>query len=79
MLTYKLIYESESTVEYEYYPEGNEKEKGLVSLSKKDGKPSIIDLPASDDTRMYAGMFFKRLRQFHTNNAYKNQGKMAWY
>ena len=79
MLTYRLIYESESTVEYEYYPEGNEKEKGLVSLSKSDGKVSIIDLPQVDDTKIYARMLFKRLRAFHANNTYKASGKVAWY
>lgn len=79
MLTYRLIYESDSTVEYEYYPEGNEKEKGLVSFSKNDGKPSIIDLPQSDDTKIYVRMLFKRLRTFHATNTYKAQGKVAWY
>lgn len=79
MLTYRKIYESDSTVEYEYYPEGNEKEKGLVSLSKCDGKASIIYLPQTDETKVYVRMLFKRLREFHTNNTYKASGKVAWY
>lgn len=79
MLTYQLVFEDESIVKYEYYPEGNKREKGLVSFSKPDGKASIVVLPLSDDTGIYARMLFKRLREFHSNNTYRANGKVAWY
>lgn len=79
MLEFKLIHENASVVEYEYYPEGDKKAKGIVSFSKNDGKPAIIELSPSDDTKMYAGMLFKRLRQFREMNAYKAQGTVIWY
>lgn len=79
VLEFKLVGENASAVEYEYYPEGDKKAKGLVSFSKKDGRPVIIELSPSDDMKMYAGMLFKRLRQFHETNAYKAQGKVIWY
>lgn len=79
MLAYKLIYETGSTAEYEYYPEGDKKAKGLVSVSKKDGNISIVDLSPTDEARIYAVKLFKRLRQFYTNNKFEPEGTVSWY
>ena len=79
MLTFKLIYETESVAEYEYHPEGNQKAKGLVSVSKKDGSISVVDLSPADEARIYAMKLFKRLRQFFTNKEYEKQGSISWY
>lgn len=79
MLTYRLIYETGTSAGYEYCPEGNENVKGLVSVSKKDGTVSIIELSPSAEARVYALKLFRKLRQFHSTGEYPKQGTVSWY
>lgn len=79
MLTYKSVYETSTSSEYEYRPEGNKNVPGLVSTSKKDGAVSIVKLSPSDDARIYALKLFKKLRQFHFDGKYPKQGAVSYY
>lgn len=79
MLKYKRVYETTSAVQYEYYPEGDTDNKGLVSVSKKTGEVGIVDLAPKDELKIYANKLIKRLRLFHNSNEYKETGMIAWY
>ena len=79
MLDFKMVKETESALEYEYYPEGNKKDKGIVSVSKEDGSISIVELSPDDEAKIYAMKLFKRLRQFQAIEEYEIQGTILWY
>lgn len=79
MLAYKLTNETGSAMEYEYYPEGNQKDKGVVSVSKENGSISIVKLSPSDEAKIYVLKLFKRLRQFQAIEEYEKQGTVSWY
>jgi hypothetical protein len=79
VLKYKLVYETNSVVQYEYYPEGDTKNEGLVAVSKKSGAVSIVELSPKDDLKVYALKLMKKLRAFHKASEYKKDGIIAWY
>ncbi len=79
MLVYKLTHETGSTLEYTYYPEGDQQNKGIVSISKEDGSINIVKLSPVDNAMIYAMHLFNRLRQFQANEKYENQGTVSWY
>lgn len=79
MLAYKVVKETEHSLEYEYYPEGNKEEKGTVSVSKEDGTIEVVKLSPSDEARIYAMKLFKKIRQFQAVDEYERQGTISWY
>lgn len=79
MLAYKMVKETKSALEYEYYPEGNQKDRGTVAVSKEDGSISIVQLSPSDEAKIYAMKLFKRIRQFQAIDEYEKQGTVSWY
>ena len=79
VLAYKLVKETKTALEYEYYPEGNQKDGGTVAVSKEDGNISILKLSPSDEAKIYAMKLFKRIRQFQSIDEYDKQGTISWY
>lgn len=79
MLTYKLIANTTAIADYEYYPEDNKNNAGIVRISKNDGAVSVVKLSPSDEFKTYATKLFKKLREFKTKSEYKQSGMICWY
>ncbi len=79
MLKYKRVFETNSIAQYEYYPEGDTKNTGLVAISKKTGEVTIIELSPKDSMKIYAMKISKKLRAFQKASKYKENGIIAWY
>lgn len=79
MLKYKKVLETNSLVQYEYYPEGDTRNMGLVAISKKTGEITIIELSLKDSMKMYAMKIANKLRAFQKSSEYKENGIIAWY
>lgn len=63
---------------YLYYPEHDEI-PGVVSVNTQNGNVSIVELSPDDESRLYAFKLVRRLEKFHKENAYKENGIVAWY
>lgn len=79
MLTYRLLCDTDDFAAYAYFPEGNESDPGLVTISKRDGSVQIKALAPSDHATLYARHMFSRLRQFNAMRSYRAEGLVAWY
>lgn len=79
MLKYKLVKETDNRITYEYYPEGNIGDKGVVYVDKADGNVEIVSLAPSDKLKTYAIMMLNRLRRFFSSGKYDDDGMVAWY
>lgn len=80
MLTYRIFYEDEYKIIYEYHPEDRE-EYGLISVDKI-SKEIKLEKRAYDDEvhdNFFSCMMFSKLRKFIEANDYKESGIIAWY
>ena len=77
MLRYKLLWERDNEVAYEYYPEGG-LEAGVI-IYDTHSKEFVLEKPAQNDAaRTYAGMMATRIREFPKTNGFKQDGIVAW-
>lgn len=73
MVIYELIEDNEDEYIYEYYPEGNTDDKGIISYSKADGSINIVKLAKCDEYRKYAFKCLKGIRKG------VKRASVAWY
>ncbi len=78
MLKYNLIKETDKTVLYKYFPEG-ESDSGVVAFDKQSGSCSIDTLADNDRHKIYALKLFKRIREFASKGTFEKEGTVAWY
>ena len=78
MLKFALIEENQSTVLYEYHPEGGT-EFGVISLDKKTGECHIETEAENDIYKRYAMKLIKRIREMYNNKSFEKEGMIAWY
>jgi len=78
MLKYNLIKETETEVQYNYFPEGDS-ESGVVSFDKKSNEGSIVYSPKNDRHQRYALKMLKRIKEFASDGSFKKEGIVAWY
>lgn len=80
MLTYKIHFENEYKIVYEYHPEDRD-EYGLISIDKN-SKEIKIEKRAYDDEvhdAFFSNMMFSKIRKFIEKNDYNESGMIAWY
>ena len=80
MLTYKINFEDEKTIKYEYHPEDRE-EDGIISYDKKT-KEMKHEKKAYDDVEhdsFFSVMMFSKIRKFIKNNLFEKKGIVIWY
>ena len=81
MLEFKMTKETESIVEYKYFPEGDDV-FGIVQYDKINKKCSIIKYaPNYDNSEFapYAIQFFSRIRKYAAEGSFQQEGMVAWY
>lgn len=81
MLEFKLLNETESYVEYKYFPEGKE-EYGIVRYDKINKKFSVIKYAYPHDKpgfSFYTLPLFSRIRKYAAEGCFQEEGMVAWY
>lgn len=78
MLLLKLIKETDAVVVYNYFPEQKE-DFGTVTLDKKTGKITDIQISSNDMHKRYMYHAVSKICQFFESGMYKQEEIVAWY
>jgi len=78
MLKYKLVEETENTVSYNYYPDGNS-DFGTVTIDRKSGDISNVVLATSDEFKRYLYHMIEQIEEFVESGDFRKEGLIAWY
>ena len=80
MLTFKIQYEDDEVVKYEYHPE-DRKEFGVISVNKKSLEMKQEQAAYEDDVHdsFFSSMMFSKIRKFIKSGTYRKEGMVAWY
>lgn len=79
MVTYSKIEATKDNVLYAYYVEGNENDKGIVSLDLRTKEATVKEFAPSDSFKRYGFHLMTALEDMATRECLKDSGTIMWY
>lgn len=79
MVTYSKIETRKDNILYAYYVEGNENDRGIVSLDLHTKEATVDKFAPSDDLKRYGFHLMTALEDMATRECLKDSGTIMWY
>ena len=79
MVGYKLVSLNKKTAVYNYYPENNLNNKGVISFDRNNKQMSITDRAKDDEFSFYSAHMLNMLQESDETGDFQESGYIAWY
>ena len=79
MVGYKLVSLNKNTVVYNYYPENDLSNKGIISYDRNKGQMSVTNRAEEDEFSFYSAHMLRMLEESNETGGFQDNGYIAWY
>ena len=79
MVGYELTGLDDKKVTYNYYPENDLNNRGVISFDRKNNKPFVASRAVDDEYGFYSIHMFNMLRKSNETGNFEKTGYVAWY
>lgn len=79
MVGYELISLDANKAIYNYYPENDFSNKGVISLDRRKNTVSVTSCAVDDEYGFYSDHMTSMLRESNNKSDFRESGYIAWY